>query len=281
MVRRLLARFILLISLIALVAAAGCSGGETETPVQILTKAGDRTVDAGSARIALRITLGADQDQLEIEGEGITDFDAESAQVTMDLGALFEAFGLPGGDGTMEARSFGSQVYIRAPILTQLLGVSTPWVGMDLDRIADEELGADLGQLNSFSNNDPRQTLAILEGSTEGAIEEIGEETIRDVDTTHYRAKVDLRRAYERSGAIVDRERFDAFLDQLGSETLDVDAWIDEDGLPRRIAYETPFPGGGEEAARLAMDLYDFGTDVDLSPPPENEVSDLLELIGR
>jgi hypothetical protein len=60
-------------------------------------------------------------------------------------------------------------------------------------------------------------------------------------------------------------------VEKLGTDAekpLVVDAWIDDQGLPRRIRV----PTGGETDLVAVVDLFDFGVPVDIEVPPANEV---------
>ena len=49
------------------------------------------------------------------------------------------------------------------------------------------------------------------------------------------------------------------------------------------MKYEQPLPadsGGDDATMALTMDMYDFGTDVDVDPPPDDEVFDIQKLMG-
>jgi hypothetical protein len=84
-------------------------------------------------------------------------------------------------------------------------------------------------------------------------VDKLGSEEIRGVTTTHYRAHLDKTKAG---------------LGILKDEPGVVDAWIDDQGLPRRI--RVPF--GGENEAAGVFDLFDFGVPVDVEAPPANEI---------
>ena len=81
-------------------------------------------------------------------------------------------------------------------------------------------------------------------------VENLGSQDIRGVTTTHYRAQLDAAKLE---------------IDANGDEVA-VDAWIDQQGLPRRVRV----PLGVEGAA--VIDLFDFGVPVDVEAPPANEI---------
>jgi hypothetical protein len=84
-------------------------------------------------------------------------------------------------------------------------------------------------------------------------VEKLGSEEIRGVTATHYRAHLD---------------RTNPGLGILKDEPGIVDAWIDEQGLPRRVRV----PDGGENESAVVLDLFDFGVPVDVEAPPANQV---------
>jgi hypothetical protein len=79
----------------------------------------------------------------------------------------------------------------------------------------------------------------------------LGREEIRGVTTTHYRAQLDETK-----------------LGADGDASVAVDAWIDEQGLPRRVRV----PSGGDGDAAAVADLFDFGVPVDVEAPPASDI---------
>jgi hypothetical protein len=99
----------------------------------------------------------------------------------------------------------------------------------------------------------PDQLLALLTKSSK-RVEMVGEEAIRGTPTKHYRAHLDKLKLRERASYLPD--------------DLVVDAWIDDHGLVRRIRV----PLGGKDAPVYIVDLYDFGVDVNVKAPPDDEI---------
>jgi hypothetical protein len=67
-------------------------------------------------------------------------------------------------------------------------------------------------------------------------------------------------------------------LQEMGSEIgeIPVDAWIGDDGLPRRIELsmsisDVPGIADGEMKIDISVDLFDFGVPVDIRPPKKFE----------
>jgi hypothetical protein len=76
-----------------------------------------------------------------------------------------------------------------------------------------------------------------------------------------------------------DRPRLEALLDQYGTAPVDVDLWLDDDGRIRQLMTAVPLPpaaGGGR--AEVRMQLFDFGVDVEVVPPPAEDVTSASEI---
>ncbi|HUR49159.1 MAG TPA: hypothetical protein VMY88_06470 [Acidimicrobiales bacterium] len=263
--------------LTVMVFAGGCGkNGE-----QVLAAAGDATAQAGTSRMSMTVSAEPDSSTattaaggapaFEIKAEGLINYETGHGIMTMDMGAL----GIPGAPaGDAEMRMLGSVVYMKMP--GSELG-NRPWIKFDLEALG--ESGAPVPSLNPASN-DPRGVLDALRGVS-GEVQEVGEQSVRGVATTHYRATVDLEKAQDE----VPKERrddFAAFSEQLGIEELPIDVWVDEEGRARRFAYEVETPAaGGTPASQvdLVIELFDFGVDVEVKAPPESEVTDYGEEI--
>lgn len=258
-----------------LVGACGKDGG------QVLAAAGQTTTEAGTSRMAMTVsaespaatdttTAEAAAPALELEAEGLIDYATGHGIMRMDMGSL----GLPGAAaGDAEMRMLGSVVYMKLP--GSELG-NRPWIKFDLEALG--ESGTPVPGLSPASN-DPRGVLDALRGVS-GEVQEVGEESIRGVATTHYRASVDLDKAQDEVPE-ARREDFAAFSERLGLETLPIDVWVDEEGRARRFAYEVETPASSEAPAsqvELVIDLFDFGVDVDVDAPPESEVTEYGEI---
>ena len=262
----------LVLTLVLLGGACGKDGGE------VLAAAGETTAQAGSSRMAMTVSAATDgattdstaapEQAFELKAEGLINYETGHGVMTMDMGSL----GIPGAPaGDAEMRMLGSVVYMKLP--GNELG-NRPWIKFDLEAMG--ESGAPVPGLNPASN-DPRGVLDALRGVS-GDVEEVGAEEVRNVETTHYRANVDLDKAQD---AVPEarKEDFAAFAEQLGIDTLPIDVWVDEEGRARRFAYDVETPASGQAPAsqvELVIDLYDFGVEVDVKAPPESEVTDYV-----
>lgn len=269
--------------LMAAAVAAGCSSGPS---VDTIANAATKTTDQGGSKIALRGTISGDgvPRAVRFTGQGAIDGAKKRGRLTLDLSQL--AGVAPGIDPSafkVEEIIDGLVLYMRSPLLSSRLPGNRRWIKLDLQK-ATQGVGVDLGQLSQLGQNDPGQSLQYLR-AVSGDVEEVGEEKVRGVPTTHYRATVDLRK-YPGLVPQADRERarqgVERLIDMTGRSRLPTEVWVDEKGLIRRqvvdFAMRSPL---GQARMKQDIELYDFGTRVDADPPPADQTFDVTNLAAR
>ena len=158
------------------------------------------------------------------------DFGSGAFEFSYDMSQL----GLPGGgNAKIEARMVDGVMYVNLGDLAGGHGLSTltggkRWMKVDLASMGFGGAGAGGG----LGDANPGGTLDALRGA--GDVEKVGTETLRGVETTHYRATIDPQKALDRAPAAL-RDKVKAGLDALGGP-VPVDVWIDGDGQARKIA---------------------------------------------
>jgi hypothetical protein len=256
-IRRILTVFVLATVL------ASCGGGDaervaTEDPYAVLRAAPEATVDSGAAKVSYTIEVAGET----MEMDGVADLASNVFAIEVPV---------PGAGESMQVMTVGTTMYMSLPEEGRVgLDVDTPWVSVDLERAGE----AASGIAGSFGSNDPAESLSALEGVSEDGIENLGTESVRGVETTHYRATVDLGEALENAGEIVDREAFERYLEELGDETARYDIWLDADGVIRKMGYDMPMAGVN---AVIAVEFYDFGEAELPAIPAPSEVTDITD----
>jgi hypothetical protein len=261
-------------------AACGSSGSSesgTTAPArngrQVVLASVVKTAAADSAEISLDMSFaGLGSSGVSVTAGGVVDFESGDSQLMMEFGGMFGSF-LPDG---IEARSVDGVTYVRLPIG---LPEGKEWVAVDTQEIggSGSNTALDIG-----GGTDPKKMLAYLEKVSAG-VQEVGTETIRGTETTHYSADLDLAKAVDR--ADVPPALHDALDEMAGSVgTVPVDIWIDGDGLLRRQQMKMDFASflpGGQDAGNasgetptvtMTLDLFDFGTPVEVDAPPPDQV---------
>jgi len=274
---------------VALLVVAGCGDQKYATvPPEDLIAAVDQTRAAPSQRIHLEMEMnGTGLDEpINAKGDGLIDNRARKGRMTMDMSEFADLAGDSDdpGDGIMEQVIDGFTVYMRWPLFAQQVGTDKEWVKMDLQELGEQQ-GFDFSALAGGSQGDPTQQLDQLR-ATSGDVEVVGDEQVRGVDTTHYRATIDLER-YPDTVRSADRERVRRSVDRLieltGQKTIPTEVWIGhETRRVHRMRFKNKFkvpnaPGSFE--MDQTMELYDFGAPVpEIQPPPTSDTADLADL---
>jgi hypothetical protein len=222
-------RLSLLLLLLLVPLAAGC-GSEPSS----LQGSDDALNDASSSRI-----------EWKLEGEGVPDWAVMRSTGSIDYANSRGEMVIKGkSDSAPEARALfiGNDSYLGVEV-----GGTTYWMKSE----AADGTGAHRFEPGPGGTSPDRLLKDLLESSTK--VEKLGSEEIRGVTTTRYRAHLDMTKAG---------------LGILKDEPGIVDAWIDEQELPRRIRV----PYGGENEAAAVFELFDFGVPVDVEAPPADEI---------
>jgi predicted small lipoprotein YifL len=270
---------LLLLLLLVVLAVAGCGGGGSALSFDPAASA-STTSDAGSAKVAFDTTVTAGGQNLHMTGDGAVDFDRRAATMTFDVGDLLRASGLPARAGERwKILTNGLVVYMHAPTLSRQVPGGKEWLKLDVEQLAKSR-NVDLGQFQQLTQNDPTQMLDYLK-AVSGKIDEVGNENVRGVATTHYRGKVDLDKVADQAPANV-RETFRTSIRslerRLGTHEVPVDVWVDSDNRVRRFSEHLPVAMGGN--VDFAVDFFDFGTPVSVTTPPASDTMDLGSLLG-
>jgi hypothetical protein len=220
-------------SLLVLLAIAPLSAG-CGTEAGSLHGSGDAPNDASSSRI-----------EWKEEGKGMPEWALTRATGSMDYAHRRGEMVIKGkSDSAPEARAvlIDHHAYLGVAV-----GPKTYW----LKQSAEDPTGAD-SFVPGAGGITPERVLDELVKSS-STVDKLDSEEIRGVSTTHYRAHLDKTKP----GSGI-----------LEGEPGIVDAWIDDQGLPRRMRV----PQGGEHEAAVVFDLFDFGVPVDVEAPPANEI---------
>lgn len=155
-----------------------------------------------------------------------------------------------------------------------------PWLKYDITSTMDE-LG--VGGMPSGSSN-PSEILNYLK-SVGGNARKLGTVRIRGVPTTHYAATVNLHdyaRTVPAGQRAQARRAVARLISTIGSDELHLQVWIDDHHLARQISMSL-----AECVARqhlrlsVTVDMYDFGTHVNVTLPSASESYDITPLVNQ
>jgi hypothetical protein len=252
--------------------STGAAVGE-QVDQAVIAEAAAKTTAAKTARIATLVRVVEPEGQQRFGGQGKFDFENRAGEMTLRL-----IEGEPGaGGGQGKAVFVDSSVYYQLP--PGALGGDKRWIRLDLQNVADAS-GLDFGPLVQGSQADPTQYLLWLSALGPG-ITKIGEEEVRGVPTSRYRAAVDLNLLEQQAPPGKEAEwaaYVQALRDRLGLAFIPVEVWVDDDGLIRRFNHEYGFSAEGKTAV-VTTEIFDFGIPVNVQAPPVDAVVTLTDLI--
>lgn len=263
--RRGLRRWLLaggLITLVTVVVLVGwrlVGGGDLER----VARAPDATTRAGTARVAVDVTV----EGVPVVGpftlvvaEGEVDFTAQEARLRREVPGAAAIPLLDELSEPMELLHDGGVSYLRLPLRGE-----QAW--MVVGEPGDPAGG---GQLTPGLSN-PAAALALLR-VLEGMPEPLAEELVRGQPSTRFRVQVDLRRAADAlSGRAADVAQ--SLRRLRGRDDLPIDVWIDEADRVTRLRYAVePEVAGTRITVVSDLELWDFGTPVDITAPTPAEL---------
>ncbi|MFE5190363.1 hypothetical protein [Streptomyces sp. NPDC056628] len=242
-------------------AAAGESDGGRQQGTQAVRGAYDKTAEADTAKMTVKVRAAAEGKTVSSDGKGAIDF--EDGESTMTVTAAGR---------TVEQRVVDQVLYQKVPGQKK---DGKAWMKIDLRKVAEQQ-GADPGQIG-----DPAQSAAYAKAISDDDVRKAGSEKINGVDTVRYDVSVDVSR-------LPGGERL---RDQVGP-TLPMRLWLDDDGRIRRqqidMTVKTPAsaePGAGGSSQQVKVstvtEYTDFGTDVGAEAPPAGQVADVTGQVAR
>lgn len=237
----------------------------------VIAEAAEKTTEAKTARIATLVRVAEPGGQQRFGGRGRFDFERRAGEMMLEL-----IEGESAGFGNAKAVFVDSTVYYELPV--GALGGGKRWIQLDLQNIADAS-GIDFGPLVQGSQADPTQYLLWL-GALGPGITKIGEEDVRRVPTSRYRAAVDLSLLEQQAPPGKEAEwaaYVQTLRDRLGVAFIPVEVWVDDEGLIRRFNHEYGFSAEGTTAV-VTTEIFDFGVAVNVSAPPPAQVVTMTDL---
>ena len=168
-----------------------------------------------------------------------------------------------------QVRVTGGVAYVQWGMLSMLTGQEGGWLALPM-----EELSATTDSYGvPATTTNPADLLAAYEGAAATTVEDLGTETLRGVETRHWRAVLDLAAL----AATVDPAQADQLTSELsaaGITEVPVDLWVGvDDGQLRRFETQlTVSDASGTGTVAVAFELYDLGADISITPPPADQV---------
>jgi hypothetical protein len=270
--------------------AAACGGGSDDTgqvratavrgPMRVIATSADAAAAAKTARMSMSVDLATARERGRVAADGAFDFETRLGQMTMDTSALQ----LSGGRGRVEVRVLDGVVYVELGSVPGLPGralerqlAGRHWLKIDASALPDQPGVAGFDTLGS---SDPGAFLDSLRGVSSD-VRELGHEAVRGVDTTRYAITVDMSKALEQAPP-ANRRAAKRGLETLGVDSIPADVWIDAHGRPRKFEMHLDAAAGGDTVAgTMTLELYDYGTKVDVQAPDPSDTVDMSALLDN
>lgn len=262
-------------------ALAACGGGGGAATLQPITRAADVSATAPGYKMSLNehLTSSALSGPVTITGTGSIDSRSKTGKISLDLA------GIPGaaqaGAPKLEAIIQNLTFYMHLPpVVARRLPGGKSWMKLDLNA-AGQAAGLNLSSLSNFSTSDPSQFLHYLKAAS-GGIQKLGSESVRGVQTTHYKATLDLDK-YPSLVPSAERQQAQTSITALEKLTnlhkIPVDVWIDDQHLVRRMHMAfTETPAGGRIGLDMVLEFFSFGPQAAVQIPPASSVFDATQL---
>lgn len=258
----------------ALLAVAGCGGGGH----QVATSAASGAANPAYLAAVTRAADATDQ---------VPGYKFSLTLSTQLAGKSFEASGggtinERGSEGTARMQVAGKTVeeviskpylYISVPSGGDTsVTHGKPWVRADLSTFSQSFGNSSVGA----GSSNPSEVLGYLRAA--GTVTRAGDERVRGVSSTHYHALIDLASfdsAVPASERVAARKEGKLLERVTGAKTLPMDVWIGAGRIDRiGLAYSLCTLEGRLQET-LSMDLYDYGRQPAVTPPPASQVTDI------
>ncbi|MBB0244555.1 hypothetical protein FNQ90_10685 [Streptomyces alkaliphilus] len=246
--------------------------GASPGPVERLSRAADVLAAAGTSRVRTAVETASGGTRVVITGEGV--FDHGSGVGELELTVPEAAGGRAPHDGPVITVFGPGEIYLRNR------GGEVPpdtWVRVGTAGVPD-------GNLVTGGATDPATAAALLRGVTHA--EDRGRVRADGDRLWHHRGTVDPVVAARAVRGLPEEGQFEAVAAGLAGREVTFEAWLDDEGLLRRITYRFgPTGTGADGPGRPAgpprpadlvstTELLDFGVPVEVRVPPEGEVAD-------
>jgi hypothetical protein len=291
-----------LLVLLAAVALSGCGGSSSskspapapsQNAARFIASAAAKSTGTPSMKTDLAVTMlnaKLPGGRIELTATGALDNEKHLLSMRLDMSKFASQFGAAGALGSPsdwvgeEIGDFGegrAVIYMNLPVLTKVLPGGKPWIKIDVGA-AGKQAGIDLSQFAQFGS-DPSRMVDWLRAIS-GDVTAIGTEKVSGVQTTHYRARVDLSK-YPDLVPADQREAMRKTVDQLEKatnlSTFPMHVWVGKDGLVRQVRTVLTETIQGQTMNVVTSErFYDFGAPVDIALPSADQVTDISSLGG-
>ncbi len=264
-------RLLLAAGAVAVIGVAGCAPAVTSienvrlSASEVLQQTSEKAQDVTSYTADLVVDFsdatnrtGNIQGKMRYQQKPELATDLTLNQISMD------GQNIPGG---LRVILQGDTVYVKSDMLKTFVGATKPWIKLDLKQLG-ESGGVNVDEiLGRAQQIDLKTSVALLTASKD--VKAVGAEQVGGVDTTHYSGTFPVAEAVKQVAPEM-RAKAEAGLARV--DDMKFDAWIDADGLPRKITLNGD-QGRGSFNATVAFTS--FNESVAIETPAADQVGEL------
>lgn len=279
---------------VAGLAVAGCgSSSSSSSGGDPVSRAAFVSTGASGYQMSLsmQISSGALPSPITATGHGAFDIPDHTGSVSIDmnLGNIPQVQQALGSSILrLEEVISGRTIYVKLPTaLTSRIPQfgGKPWVKIDLAKAGS---AAGVPGLSSLASNptssDPSQLLQFLRATSGGSITKVGTESVNGIQTTEYRAKINLDRVPNTLPAArrASAQQAIAALERVTNlHQIPVDVWIDNQNLVRRMRLSFSETASGQSVGvSITINILKYGPQPRPPLPPADQVFDASGLSG-
>ncbi|MEI7030979.1 hypothetical protein [Streptomyces pratensis] len=249
--------------------AAGCAGGDggsdgsgrravaAQRPLDVLDRAADQLVEAGGAETRTSMETAAGGTRVTIRGQGAYDFRRQMGRLKVVL---------PKDTAGADDQRPITELLTPGALYMKNRGAGVPddkWVRIDTTALKD-------GNLVTGGVTDPMAAAELLRGAED--VTYVGETELAGVTVHHYRGVADLGRA-ARAASPLSRGALAAAAKGFSKDAVPFEAYLDEDGLLRKVRHRFSFSSEGPEVSVVStLLLYGFGLPVTVTLPDDGDI---------
>jgi hypothetical protein len=232
-----------------------------------IAQAAERTQREPGGRAAIHATVSSPDRSYTMTGRVVFDAEAGRSRVILTMPD-------PKSSGSVKVQAVidGTVMYIQLGKLGSLPG-GAEWMSLDFSSFGLEK------DALLPSNGDAMGELDLLKAAT-GGVQKLGTEKVRGVPTTRYRGTVGVAEQAKRLRDEGAEEGLASYAEENGTP-LQLEAWVDTDGLVRRMEYVKTDPakdGEGPTTMDMRVDFLKFGDIAEIEVPDSSEVFDGTDL---
>lgn len=260
-------KFLSLLLVLVLVNSFLNGSGDNSLEFNPVASAAEQTQETQGARFTTKIVFTSDLEPPAIVSGG-GEYNAETGQSRSNLQVSTD----DGPRVEIESLSDGSMVYIRSPQFSDKVPEGKEWLAIQCFVGQDAE--------SAMPGEGPEGSLRMLRAA--GDVQRVGNERVRGVQTTRYRASVTMA-GFAAQLRAEGNEDLAAQFEEFASEVpgpIRTEVSVDAKGIARRVhTVLTSLSDEGPVTMDVRMDLFDFGAQSEIELPDSSEVFDMTPLL--